>query len=97
MPKFSIVTIIKHFFPRESENLSEVLESGNYKGTSLSPSKNYVEEIVSGAVIAMEQRFELKNDDKNITDCTKILNLKAWPVEDTNFGGYKLFKCCNVC
>lgn len=83
---FSIITILQHFFPRENENLSEVLQTGYYKGIALrqrgmqrgsSPSNNYMEEILSGAVNAMEQRFKLNQDDKSLIDCTKNPEFKS--------------------
>ena len=77
-------------FIRENEELKAVLESGIFKGVSLkgrTPSMVYIETIVTGAVNAMMQRYQLNGSEKTVIDCTKILNLKAWPVKDDSYRG----------
>jgi hypothetical protein len=68
-----------------------MIESGSFKGITLkgrSPTVQCIDDIMSGAVQAIGDRFKLNDDDTTLVKCTQILNLKAWPIEDASFGGY---------
>lgn len=68
------------------------MEAGTYEGITLrgnTPSLSYKNEILSGLIDALKERFELGVSETNVMNSTRILHFKNWPtVESPDLGGY---------
>lgn len=71
-------------FTRTSEDVSQVLVSGMFKGIPLKgpkPSMKYVDEILQGFCDAIKERFQ--TESRSVINATKILSFGSWPMSES--------------